>query len=315
MSDCAPHEHEHDHAGHRHGPGRAHGHGADARRLSLALGVTATFMGLEIIGGLVSGSLALLSDAGHMASDVAALALSLFAVRFARRPATPERTYGFYRVEILAAFVNAAALLLLTLWILWEASTRLSQPPEVQGGVMLAVAGAGLVANLVSAAILHGGQRDSLNVRGAYLHVLGDLLGSVGAIVAALLVLGPGWTVADPLVSALIGLLILRSAWGLLLDSVNVLLEGAPQGLDVRAVRATLRGVPGVRGIHDLHVWAITAGQPILTAHVEVAGGADAAAVLVRARQLLRERHGLTHVTLQPEVEGQPCEDRDALHA
>lgn len=303
------HPHDHDHAGH------SHGHGADARRLGIALGVTATFMVVELIGGLVSGSLALLSDAGHMASDVAALALSLFAVRFARRPATPERTYGFYRVEILAAFVNAAALLLLTLWILWEASLRFSDPPEVQGGVMLAVAVAGLVANLVSAAVLHGGQRDSLNVRGAFLHVLGDLLGSVGAIVASLLVLGTGWTVADAVVSALIGLLILRSAWGLLLDSLNVLLEGAPKGLDVRAVRATLGSVPGVRGVHDLHVWAITAGQPVLTAHVEVAGGADPAEVLVRARQVLRERHGLRHVTLQPEAEGQPCEDRDDLHA
>lgn len=305
------HPHDHEHAGHGH----SHGHGADARRLGTALVVTATFMVVEIIGGLVSGSLALLSDAGHMASDVAALALSLFAVRFARRPATPERTYGFYRVEILAAFVNAAALLLLTLWILWEAYGRLSDPPEVQGGVMLAVAVAGLVANLVSAAVLHGGQQDSLNVRGAFLHVLGDLLGSVGAIVASLLVLGTGWTVADPIVSALIGLLILRSAWGLLLDSLNVLLEGAPKGLDVRAVRATLGGVPGVRGVHDLHVWAITAGQPVLTAHVEVAGGADHAEVLVHARRVLRERHGLRHVTLQPEAEGQLCEDREDLHA
>lgn len=305
------HSHDHGHAGHGH----SHGHGADARRLGIALGVTATFMVVEIIGGVVSGSLALLSDAGHMASDVAALALSLFALRFARRPATPERTYGFHRVEILAAFVNAAALLLLTLWILWEAYARLSDPLEVQGGIMLAVAVAGLLANLVSAAVLHGGQRGSLNVRGAYLHVLGDLLGSVGAIVASLLVLGTGWTVADAVVSGLIGLLILRSAWSLLLDSLNVLLEGAPRGLDVRAVRTTLGGVPGVRGIHDLHVWAITAGQPVLTAHVEVAGGADSAEVLVHARRALRERHGLTHVTLQPEAEGEPCEDRDALHA
>ncbi|MDL2343758.1 cation diffusion facilitator family transporter [Deinococcus sp. MIMF12] len=304
------HPHDDAHVGHGH----SHGHGTDARRLGIALGITATFMVVEVIGGLVSGSLALLSDAGHMASDVAALALSLFAVRLARRPATPERTYGFHRVEILAAFVNAAALLLLTLWILWEAYTRLAEPSEVQGGVTLAVAVAGLVANLVSAAVLHGGQRDSLNVRGAFLHVLGDLLGSVGAIVASLLVLGTGWTVADAAVSALIGLLILRSAWALLLDSLNVLLEGAPRGLDVRAVRTTLGGVPGVRGVHDLHVWAITAGQPVLTAHVEVAGGADSAEVLVRARQVLRERHGLRHVTLQPGAEGQPCEQREDLH-
>ncbi|AFZ69721.1 cation diffusion facilitator family transporter [Deinococcus peraridilitoris] len=311
MSD---HPHDHDAHPHNHGPG-GHAHRADQKRLTVALIITATFMIAEIIGGLISNSLALLSDAGHMASDVAALALSLFALWFARKPATPQRTYGFYRVEILAAFVNAATLLILTAWILLEAYQRLSEPPEVQGGVMLAVAVAGLIANLVSAYVLHGGQQDNLNVRGAFLHVLGDLLGSVGAIIASLLVLFTGLAIADPIVSALIGLLIIRSAWILLNESLNVLLEGAPKGTDVRAVRSTLKSLPQVLDVHDLHVWAITAGQPLLTAHLEIEGRADATQVLIQAQRELSEQYGITHVTLQLEVNGQLCEVRDVLHA
>ena len=239
---------------HERGAGPAGG--AARRPLAVALAITAVFLVAEVAGGLFTGSLALLADAGHMATDAAALALALFAAWLARRPATPERSYGYYRAEVLAALVNAATLIAVSLYIFWEAFERLGTPPEVDSAPMLAVAVAGLLANAVSAWVLSrgGGHEHDLNTRGAFLHVVGDLLGSVGAIIAALVMLATGWYLADPLLSIGIGLLILRGSWRLLRESVDVLLEAAPTHIAPAAVREALTKVEGVRGVHDLHV-------------------------------------------------------------
>jgi len=273
------------------------------RPLVVALAITAAFMAVEVVGGLWTDSLALLADAGHMATDAAALALALFAVWLARRPATPKRSFGYYRAEVLAALLNAGALVAISLLILWAAARRLGDPPAVESGPMLAVAVAGLAANAAAAWVLMrgGGHETNLNTRGAFLHVVGDMLGSVGAIVAALVMLGTGWYAADPLLSAGIGLLVLWGAWRLLRESVDVLLEATPKGMDAGEVREAMTAVGGVAGVHDLHVWTVTSGLVALSSHVEVAGTRDWHEVLVDLSTLLRERFGITHVTLQPE--------------
>jgi len=293
--------------GHRPGDAQEPDHQPTARvhrrPLAIALVITTTFLIIEIVGGLLTNSLALLADAGHMATDVAALGLSLFAVWLARRPATPTRSFGYYRAEVLAALVNAATLVAISFYIFWEAYQRLGEPPEVDSGPMLAVAVAGLAANLASAWVLMrgGGHEANLNTRGAFLHVVGDALGSVGAIVAALVMLATGWYLADPILSAGIGVLILWSSWRLLRESVDVLLEAAPQGMDATEVRTAMAGVEGVAGVHDLHVWTVTSGLVALSAHVEVRdqGGWDP--TLDALTGLLAERFGIAHVTLQPE--------------
>jgi len=273
------------------------------RPLAIALGITTTFLVVEIIGGILTNSLALLADAGHMATDAAALALSLFAVWLARRPATLQRSFGYLRAEILAALLNAAALLVVTVYIFWEAFKRLDKPPEVHSWQMLVIASLGLLANLVSAWILTrgGGQKENLNIRGALLHVLGDMLGSVGAISAALIMLATGWFLADPLLSAGIGVLILVSAWRLLRETVEILLEATPRGIDPAAVTAAMASVDDVENVHDLHIWTVTSGLIALSGHIEVAGNRDWNTVLLNLATLLRTQFGISHVTLQPE--------------
>ncbi len=297
MSDQRQHEH-HEHAEEQ--PAQR----VNRRPLAIALAITSAFLVAEVIGGILTNSLALLADAGHMATDAAALALALFAVWIARRPATPERSYGFYRVEVLAALLNAASLIVISFYIFWEAFNRIGAPPEVDSGPMLIVAVAGLAANVASAWVLMrgGDHKESLNVRGAYLHVLGDMLGSVGAIAAALLMLATGWYLADPILSAGIGMLILWSSWRLMRESVEVLLEATPAHVDAREVRRAMAEVDGVLGIHDLHVWTVTSGLISMSGHVEVTGQRDWHETLLELTEMLRDRFAIAHVTLQPEV-------------
>jgi cobalt-zinc-cadmium efflux system protein len=273
------------------------------RRLTAVLVLVCGYMVAEVAGGLWTNSLALLADAGHMLSDAAALALSLFAIWIAERPPDARRTYGYYRMEILAALANGAALVAVAVLVLVEAYGRLRQPPEVMGGAMMAIAFGGLAVNLVSLRILGGGSHESLNVRGAWLHVLGDTLGSVGAILAGTLIWAFGWNWADPLISALIAALIVYSSWRLLAESVSVLMESAPRGVDVDRVRDALAAVPGVRSVHDLHVWTITSGMDSLSAHLVVGDGHPATDVLLAVRHLLAAAFGIHHVTIQIEPE------------
>lgn len=293
-------------AGDHHHGARDRAERVSRRPLAIALAITVAFMLAEAVGGLLTNSLALLADAGHMATDAAALAVSLFAVWLARRPATPERSFGFYRAEILAALVNAATLVAISIFIFWEAFQRIGAPPEVDSGPMLAVAVAGLLANAAAAWVLSrgGGHQQNLNTRGAFLHVLGDMLGSVGAIVAALVMLATGWYLADPLLSAGIGALILWGSWRLLKESVDVLLEATPKAIDPASVRAAMAGVPGVAGVHDLHVWTVTSGLVALSSHVEVTGDRPWQPTLLALTATLRDRFGIAHVTLQPEPAG-----------
>lgn len=287
-----------------HGHGHQHGRAGSRRRLALTLVLAAGYMVAEVVGGLLTNSLALLADAGHMLSDVAALALSLFALWIAERPPTPRRTYGYYRAEILAALANGATLVAISVYIFVEAYHRLWQPPEVQGPGMLAVAVGGLGVNLIGLWLLHGGRRESLNLRGAWLHVLTDALGSVGAIAAAGLIWAFRWAWADPVASLLIGLLVVYSSWRLLAESVAVLMESAPKGIDVDEVQRTMKDVPGVLAVHDLHVWTISSGLDCLSAHAVAAEGVSHAALLKSLRQTLHERFGLDHLTIQIEPEG-----------
>lgn len=284
--------------------GHGHGRSGDRRRLALTLGLAAGYTVAEVAGGLLTNSLALLADAGHMLSDVAALALSLFAAWVANRPRTPRRTYGYYRAEILAALANGAALVAVSLLVFVEAYRRLREPPEVLGSGMLAVAAGGLAVNLAGLWLLHGGRGGSLNVHGAWLHVLTDALGSAGVIVAAALVWAFGWAWADPAASVLIGLLVIYSSWRLLAESAAVLMESAPRGVDVDEVLRAMREVPGVLAVHDLHVWMITTGLDCLSAHVVAAEPHSHAALLKTLRDTLHERFGLDHLTIQVEPAG-----------
>ena len=304
----------HDHAGHDHGghshaggahSGHAHGgRGASRKRLAITLGLVSLYLVAEVVGGLLTNSLALLADAGHMLSDAAALALSLFAMWIAERPPTPRRSYGYYRTEILAALLNGATLVAISIFIFAEAWERFRDPPQVQGALMMGIAAGGLAVNLVGLWILNAGRSESLNVRGAWLHVLTDALGSVGAILGGLLIWAFGWAWADPAVSVLIGLLVIFSSWNLLKETVAVLMESAPAGLDVDQVRDAIVGLPGVTGIHDLHVWSITSGMVALSAHVRVADGHPVNAVLTAVRGRLQDGFGIDHTTIQVEHEG-----------
>jgi cobalt-zinc-cadmium efflux system protein len=302
------HDHAHDHV-HADGHGRTQplghapriGRSEVSTRLTWVLVLTATFMVAEVIGGVLSNSLALLADAGHMFTDVAALGLSVFAIRLARRPPSARRTYGYVRFEILAALVNGAALLVISGLIVVEAWKRLHEPFEIDGSIMLSVASAGLVVNAIGAFLLHGHAHDNLNVRGAYLHVLGDLLGSVGAITAGIIVITTGWTAVDPLASVAIALLILFSAWRLVREATDVLLESAPAHVDLEAVLADLEGIEGLEEVHDVHVWTLTSGFVALSAH----GVIDDPALHTRILDDVRSRmrlHGIEHVTFQIEL-------------
>ncbi len=291
--------------GHSHSQERRHEAGLlNQRRLLGTLLLVGGYMVAEVIGGLLAGSLALLADAGHMLSDMAALGLSLFAIRLAQRPRTARRSYGYYRAEILAALANGATLVALSIWIFVEAARRLAWPSEVLGGTMLWIALGGLAVNLVSLWLLHAGREESLNVHGAWLHVLGDTLGSIGTIAAAALIRAFGWYWADPLASVLIGLLIIYSSWALLKEAVSVLMENTPRGIDPDRVRDTLLAVDGVRAVHDLHIWTITSGLHSLSAHVEASPEADHQGILETIRARLHADFRIDHITIQVEPEG-----------
>jgi cobalt-zinc-cadmium efflux system protein len=283
--------------------------GSESRRLGWALAITATFMAVEVVGGLVSGSLALLADAGHMLTDAAALGLAWIAARLALRPTDARRSYGYHRAQVLAAFVNALLLFAIAAWIVVEAAQRLVAPHVVEGATMLAVAAAGACANVGVYLTLRRGSSDNLNVAAARLHVLGDLLGSIGAILGALVILATGWMPIDPILSVLVAVLILRSAWSLLQKSTRILMEDAPESVDPDGLRrALLATVPGVRDVHDVHCWSLTTGQTMLTLHVAVAHGADPAMVLREAKRVIAERFDITHSALQLEQEECPDE-------
>jgi cobalt-zinc-cadmium efflux system protein len=297
----------HDHGEHsHHGHGHDHGRAAvpdSTRALGWALGITLLFAGVEAVGGLVAGSLALLADAAHMLMDAASLGLALFAAWMMRRPASGSRTYGWYRVEILAALVNGALLLAVTAGIMVEAFRRLMSPEVIRTGVMLAVASAGLVANLAATAILHRSRGENLNVRGAYLHVLSDVAGSAAAIIAALVIKATGWTPADPLLSAVLSLLLLASALRLLSQAVDVLLEAAPKHVDMRALEAAVAAVPGVERVHDVHVWTVASGFVAMSGHAVVPDVARRDTALAEIAATL-QTFGITHVTVQLESSG-----------
>lgn len=293
--------HHHSHGEHR---------GANRKRLALTLLVAAAYMAAEIVGALISNSLALLADAAHMLSDVAALGLSLFALWLAERPASSHRTYGFYRTEILAALINGAALIAISVYIFVEAYHRVQHPQPVMGALMMWVAVGGFFANLIGLYILHGGRRGSLNVRGAWLHVLTDTLGSLGAVVAGGLIWLFGVYWIDSAISALIGVLVIYSAWRLVAESVSVLMESAPSGIDVDELHRVMSRIPGVMEVHDLHVWTITSGWDCISAHVVKEDGQPQGALLKQLRQVVREQFGIDHITIQIEPE-----DFDDPHA
>lgn len=270
--------------------------------LRTALLITAIVMAVEFIGGLLSNSLALLADAGHMLTDIGALGLSYFAIWFSSRPATPRKTYGFYRVEILAALLNGVLLVVLALFIFREAYVRFVVPPVVDAGIMLPVASVGLLANLASAYVLFRGQFENLNVRGAFLHVLSDAIGSVGAILAALAILLFEWETADAVISCVVALLILSSSWVVIRDAVDILLEGAPSHINLRNLTEKIVSAAGVRSIHDLHVWTLTSGVVAMSCHVVIETGSPQSDVLTRV-SAIAQSHNIDHATIQIEHE------------
>jgi cobalt-zinc-cadmium efflux system protein len=269
------------------------------RTLALVLALTAAIMVLELVGGLLTGSLALLADAAHMLSDNVAISLALLAVWLAGRPSTPERSFGYQRAEILAALVNGVVLVALAVWIFVEAYGRFREPPDVLGGWMLAVAAAGLAGNLAAASLLARGAHSSLNMRAVLRHVLADAVGSAGVVVAAVVVLATGWRYADPVAGVVIAVLVLASSFSVLRESVHILLEGTPRGIDARQLAERLTQVPGVVDVHDLHVWTITSGFPALAAHVLVQPGDDCHARRRELETLLEREYGIEHTTLQ----------------
>lgn len=290
MSAEHDHDHDHDHAM------------TPARQLAWALALTASFMGIEVVFGFISHSLALLSDAGHMLTDAGALALALAAQRVAAKSRTRVHTFGFRRAEILAALVNGAVLGASAIGVVVEAVKRFSDPPHVSGGTMLVVATVGLVVNLLSAWILSRGKTKNANVRAALAHVAADAAGSVAAMLAGVLVRVAGWTLADPIVSIAISGLILWSAWRLVRTSMSTLMETAPDGLDARKVEATIAHTEGVASVHDLHLWTIADGFPVVTAHVILDPGAHGVDVVRRVGDRLRHEHEIDHATIQPEA-------------
>jgi len=295
----------------------AHDHTSAAlkhrKRLLVALALTASYMLVEAITGILTNSLVLVADAGHMLTDVAGLSLALVAIWFAQRPATRTKTFGYYRAEILAALVNALLLFGVSGYIFFEAYQRLREPPDVPSIPLLAVASIGLAVNLVSARLLMSGAAQSVNVRGAFLEVVSDILGSIGAIAAGVIILTTGWRYADPLFAAGVGLFILPRTWHLLKVSLDVLLEGTPAHIEIGDVQQTMLGVPGAQSVHDLHVWTVTSGFIALSGHVQVSDDVDRDALLVRLRETLSNRFDIDHVTIQVENERlseqleQPC--------
>lgn len=292
--------------------GAGHDHGTSEikheRPLWWAFGLTVCFLIAEVVGGLLTNSLALLSDAAHMMTDAIALAISLVAVRLSRRPPDAKRTYGYARMEAIGAMINGGLLFVVAGYILWEAVGRFRQPPDVSSTGMLAIAAIGLVVNLIAMRLLKVGSGTSLNVRGAYLEVWSDMLGSVGVIIGALVIRFTGWTVADPIIAVLIGLWVLPRTWTLLRQAGHVLMQGVPAGMELGAIRTMLLSQPGVRELHDLHVWALGSQQAVLTAHVVLQDGdVDAEQVRRTLATALEEQFNVHHTTLQ--VESTPCGD------
>lgn len=297
MGHCS---HSHSHEDPLHHPT---GEGFDrAKALKRVFMLTALYMGLEIIGGLVTGSLALLSDAGHMFADVVAILVSLSAVWLAQTPTTTQRTYGLQRIEILAGLMNGLLLMIMSLWIILESTERFQEPPELNGGLMFWVALGGLIINIFAMQALHGGKNNDLNIQGAYLHVLGDLLGSVGTVAAACAIYFWGWQEADPIISVLISLLLIASSSKLIWQSINVLLESSPAHIDVGQVKSAILALPDVLSLHDLHVWAINSRTTALTAHVMVQPHAYDGTTINRIQDCLKQEFGIHHVTIQLEL-------------
>ncbi len=291
-----------------------HGHeisasGKNKKPLMIVLGLTTAYMLAEVIGGLMTNSLALLADAGHMLTDVGGLGLALLAIKFAERPATPAKTYGYYRVEILAALTNAVVLIGISLFILYEAYERFRNPPEVQSGSMLAIAAFGLVINVGGVFILRSGSKESLNMKGAYFEVLSDMLTSVGVIIAGIIMLTTGWYYADPLISAGIGLFIFPRTWALLKDAVGVLLEGTPSDVNITKLRESLSKTEGVAEVHDLHVWSLSSGVNALSVHAVLAAGAEHDEVLERVHNCCNAEFKIAHVTAQTERADFACHE------
>lgn len=304
-------EHDHTHE-HSHAHGHTHAHApADRKGLLIALIITGGIMLLEFFGGLVTDSLALLSDSGHMLSDTASLALSLVAMIFAVRPASAKNTYGFYRFEIMAALFNGVTLFVISGFIMWEAFQRIGSPPEVASGTMMIIAAIGLLANLVSAWSLlrKSSGHENINIRSAYLHIVSDALGSVGALLAGLVMSLFSWYMADPIISVIVALLILRSAWGVVKQAFHILMEGAPQSVDSGAVSATLLGIDGVLDVHDLHIWSITSGLDALSGHLLIEDSRSHQDILQQAVKLIEQQYGIRHVTLQVENSAMQHED------
>ncbi|MFC1606622.1 cation diffusion facilitator family transporter [Candidatus Latescibacterota bacterium] len=303
--------HSHDH----HGNGHSHDvSGLSTKKLWIALAVNALFLIVEFVGGLLTNSLALLADAGHMLTDVAALALALFVAWLAEQPPTGKRTYGFLRAEVLGAFVNASALVVITVMIFWEAFRRLQVSPEIDGPVMIVIAALGLIANAVSAWVLFGSRNDTVNLKGAFLHMTSDALGSVGAITAGIVILFTGWTPVDAIASFVIGVLILWSTWGLLSQTVNILLESTPDHIDYDEVKDAILNIDHVIEVHDLHIWTIASGIPSLSAHVrlrpECSDTDHWQECLLEAQTMIRERFGIIHSTLQFEPQNYQRDER-----
>lgn len=278
--------------------------GKNKGKLKVVVTLTATYLFAEVAGGLWTGSLALLADAGHMLTDVGGLVLALFAIRMAEKPASPSRTYGYYRAEILAALSNAVVLIGISIFILYEAYERFRTPPEVASGPMLAVAGAGLVVNLVGLFLLRAGSDESLNMKGAYFEVVSDLLTSIGVILAAIIMWATGWYYADPLISAAIGIFILPRTWILMRDAVSVLLEGTPSDVNIAELRRVLTTIPGVASVHDLHVWSITSGVNAMSAHVVRSDSRPLNSLLKLIHETIKTQFTISHVTVQVEDGG-----------
>ena len=284
------HAHDHPHATVR---------GENRRTLAITLALTASFTVAEVVGGLLTGSLALLADAGHMLSDNLSLGIALFAAWLAGRPETPERSFGYKRAEILAALANGVTLVAISIWIFVEALSRLREPPEILGSPVLAIAALGLLVNAAGAVVLSRSREDNLNIQGAFRHVIADALGSLGTIAAGLTIVLTGWRYADPLASVAIAALILASSWTLLRDSANVLLEATPRGVDAEEVGRRMVAAEGVVEVHDLHIWTITSGFPALSAHILVGRSEDCHARRRQLEDLLAEEYGISHTTLQ----------------
>ncbi|KAA0549913.1 cation transporter [Bacillus sp. BGMRC 2118] len=296
------HGHGHDHHGHHH-------HFEETREgnkkgLFIAFFITTGIMLLEFFGGLITNSLALLSDSGHMLSDASSLLLSLVAIWFSARPATSNKTYGFYRFEILAALFNGITLFIIAGFIVWEAFGRFFSPPTVASGTMILIASIGLGANLLSAWALmrKGDVKNNVNLRSAYLHILGDALGSVGAIIAGIIMLVADWYLADPIISVIVALLILKSAWGVIRHSIHILMEGTPQTIEIEKVKSTLLQIEGILDVHDLHIWSITSGLDTLTCHVLINDSKNSQEILQQAIDLIREKFHIDHTTIQIET-------------